>query len=206
MTSDLNQLLQLLQLFSLVTTEPPPTNASIVKDFPQMPIVLEYNNGLAVKENSEAPAAPPRRAPRWATTTPPPPRVARQAVDYPVPSCHERIYLPKLVYPTPEDRARIQAEVEKVLEIRVKGEVERGKLRDVLFGGSLNAATKSRTAHDEFVISWKPVASDLGNNYSICFTLESQTDSCVYYSDVRCVVVGVGDGTGSFASGQRRGK
>ncbi len=43
-------------------------------------------------------------------------------VDPPAPSCQEGHYLPKFVQPTPENGARIQAEVNKEVEIRVKAQ------------------------------------------------------------------------------------
>lgn len=43
-------------------------------------------------------------------------------VDPPAPSCQEGVYLPRFVQPTPENEARIQAEVNKEVEIRVKAQ------------------------------------------------------------------------------------
>ncbi|CAN9506616.1 unnamed protein product [Ophioblennius macclurei] len=140
-------------------------------------------------------------------------------VDPPVPTCHEGVYLPKLVYPTPEDGARVQAQVDKVVEIRVKAEVQYGKISDLLISGPLGV-TKHRTTHDEFVIRWTPVPHNLWNHYPICFAVESETDSYttttkdpiykryhkrhvitptsnsgIYHSEMRCVVVDVREGT-----------
>lgn len=45
------------------------------------------------------------------------------SVDPSVPSCWEGDYLPKLVAPTPKNKERIQAEANKEMQIRVKGQV-----------------------------------------------------------------------------------
>lgn len=44
------------------------------------------------------------------------------SVDPAVPSCWEGDYLPKLVAPTPENKARIQAEANKDMQITVRGQ------------------------------------------------------------------------------------
>ncbi|XP_072235925.1 uncharacterized protein [Leuresthes tenuis] len=136
-------------------------------------------------------------------------------VDPPVPSCQEGVYLPKFLSPTPANGARIQAEVNKELEIRIRAQATHSVLQDLITSGPTNI-TMHRTTHDEFVIRWTPIADDLGDHYPICFAVESATGSAinsyqtppqshshshfhatptsqsgVYQSEMRCVVVDV---------------
>nr|XP_020443985.1 CUB and zona pellucida-like domain-containing protein 1 [Monopterus albus] len=94
------------------------------------------------------------------------------------------------VHPTPENGARIPAEVDKEVEIRVKAEATNATISDMIISGPLNIS-KHRTTHDEFVIRWTPVPDDLGDYYPICFAVESMTWSGIYQSEMRCVLVGV---------------
>ncbi|KAM9765465.1 uncharacterized protein ACNS7B_000248 [Menidia menidia] len=136
-------------------------------------------------------------------------------VDPPVPSCQEGVYLPKFLSPTPQNGARIQAEVNKQLEIRVRAQATHSVLLDLIFSGPSNI-TVHRTTQDEFVLRWTPVADDLGDHFPICYAAESATGSAinrfqtsfpshnhghvhatpssqsgVYQSEMRCVLVDV---------------
>ncbi|KAM9366736.1 uncharacterized protein ABDE67_003135 [Symphorus nematophorus] len=137
-------------------------------------------------------------------------------VDPPAPSCQEGLYLPKLLPPTPENGARIYAEVNKEVEIRVKAQASHATIHDIIMTGPLNIS-KHRTTHDEFVIRWTPPPDDLGNYFPICFAVEAVTRSAVtpaqtitpmtqhhyrhttqpsvsaiYQSEMRCVLLEVG--------------
>ena len=67
----------------------------------------------------------------------------------------------------------------------------------MIFSGPLNV-TKRRTTRDEFVMRWPPVPEDLGKQFPLCFVVEAQgrpnlfASVKVYQSDLRCVVVEVG--------------
>lgn len=119
--------------------------------------------------------------------------------------------MPKLVHPTPEHGARVQAEVGKEVEIRVKAHATHAAIQDIIMSGPLNI-TKHRTTHGEFVIKWTPTLDDLGDHYPICFAVEAVAGSAVtayqathsyhyhvtptsqfgiYQSDMRCVLVDV---------------
>ncbi|XP_023257438.1 uncharacterized protein LOC111651662 [Seriola lalandi dorsalis] len=134
-------------------------------------------------------------------------------VDPPAPSCQDGLYLPKFVQPTPENGARIHAEVNKEVEIRVKAQAAYATLHDIIISGPMNIS-KHRNTHDEFFIRWTPIPDDLGDHFPICFAVESVTGSAastgqatqnhhhhhfstptsqsgIYQSEMRCVLVEV---------------
>uniref|UniRef100_A0A3P9J5Y4 ZP domain-containing protein n=1 Tax=Oryzias latipes TaxID=8090 RepID=A0A3P9J5Y4_ORYLA len=149
------------------------------------------------------------------TNTPPLSKLPLQfslLVDPAVPSCEEGVYLPTFVHPTPEDGARIKAEVNKEVEIKVKAEATHSVMQDLIMSGPSNISMH-RSTHNEFVIRWTPMADDLGEHYPICFAVESATGSAissfqtasynhvhatavsqsgVYQTEMRCVLVDVG--------------
>ncbi|XP_039652096.1 uncharacterized protein LOC120556518 [Perca fluviatilis] len=182
----------------------------------------------------------PPTTPRWYTTTAPPatttvytyttyPSTTRNLhattpplsklplqfsllVDPPAPSCQVGHYLPQFVHPTPGNGVRIQAEISKEVEIRVKAQAAYATIQDIIITGPLNIS-KHRTSYDEFAIKWSPNLDDLGHHYPICFAVESVTGSAgtplpgttlsyhyhpspssqsgVYQSEMRCVLVDV---------------
>ncbi|XP_073319982.1 CUB and zona pellucida-like domain-containing protein 1 [Pagrus major] len=113
-------------------------------------------------------------------------------VDPPAPSCEEGLYLPKLLPPTPANGERIQAEINKELEIKVKAQASYARIIDIIISGPLNIS-KHRTTNGDFAIRWTPITDELGNYYSICFAVESMAGSRIYQSEMRCVVVDVVD-------------
>ncbi|XP_008301399.1 uncharacterized protein LOC103373313 [Stegastes partitus] len=158
----------------------------------------------------------------WPTTTyaptPPLSQLPLQfafLVDPPVPSCQEGLYLPKFVSPTPKNAEVIHAEINSVLEIRVKAQASLAVIQGIIISGPSNV-TKHKTTHNEFVIRWMPTDEDLGEFFPICFAVESATGpsvtrppvttqshshshfhptptsrSGIYHSEMRCVVVEV---------------
>ncbi|XP_021180517.2 CUB and zona pellucida-like domain-containing protein 1 [Fundulus heteroclitus] len=109
-------------------------------------------------------------------------------VDPAAPSCQEGLYLPKLLAPTPADGERIMAEVNKEVEIRVKAQATHSTIQSLVISGPANI-TKHRDTNGEFVIRWTPILDDLGEQYPICFAVESLRGSSGYQSEMRCVLV-----------------
>uniref|UniRef100_A0A8C5G9L1 Uncharacterized LOC114460864 n=1 Tax=Gouania willdenowi TaxID=441366 RepID=A0A8C5G9L1_GOUWI len=134
-------------------------------------------------------------------------------VDPPAPSCQEGFYIPKFVHPTPKNGALIMGEPDKIVEIRVKAQAASTFIDDIIISGPMNII-KRRTTHSEFVISWKPVADDLGQYYAVCFAVEAfswtsttvnlttpyyfthhhhhgtpSSQSGIYQSEMRCVLL-----------------
>ncbi|XP_034715033.1 uncharacterized protein LOC117935911 isoform X8 [Etheostoma cragini] len=148
-------------------------------------------------------------------TTPPLSKLPLQfsvLVDPPAPSCQEGHYLPQFVHPTPAHGARIQAEINKEVEIRVKAQAAYATIHGIIISGPMNIS-KHQTGYDEFVIRWSPTLDDLGDHYPICFAVEAVTgasgtpfpsttqsyhyhpppssQSGVYQSEMRCVLVDI---------------
>ncbi|KAK5934870.1 hypothetical protein CgunFtcFv8_020284 [Champsocephalus gunnari] len=112
-------------------------------------------------------------------------------MDPPAPSCVDGLYLPRFVHPTPEDGQHINAEVNKEVEIRVRAQASHATLHDIIISGPLNI-TKHRSTHGDFVIRWTPGPDDVGDHYPICFAVESVIESGIYQSEMRCVLVNIG--------------
>ncbi|XP_077375412.1 uncharacterized protein LOC144017570 [Festucalex cinctus] len=100
-------------------------------------------------------------------------------VDPPAPSCQEGRYIPKLLYPTPQNGQRIYAEVNKEVEIRVKAQAMYATIHDIIMSGPIDS-NKHRTTHDEFVIRWIPRREDEGRHFPLCFAVESVTSRFMY--------------------------
>ncbi|KAM8761611.1 uncharacterized protein AB9X84_006625 [Acanthopagrus schlegelii] len=113
-------------------------------------------------------------------------------VDPPAPSCQEGLYLPRLLPPTPANGVRIQAEINKELEIKVKAQASAATVIDIIISGPLNIS-KHRTTNGDFAIRWTPITDELGNYFTICFAVEAMAGSSIYQSEMRCVVVDVVD-------------
>ncbi|XP_036952451.1 uncharacterized protein LOC119018695 isoform X2 [Acanthopagrus latus] len=113
-------------------------------------------------------------------------------VDPSAPSCQEGLYLPRLLPPTPANGVRIQAEINKELEIKVKAQASAATVIDIIISGPLNIS-KHRTTNGDFAIRWTPITDELGNYFSICFAVEAMAGSSIYQSEMRCVVVDVVD-------------
>ncbi|XP_076012204.1 uncharacterized protein LOC143004913 [Genypterus blacodes] len=112
-------------------------------------------------------------------------------VDLPVSSCLDGDFMPKLLSPTPTHGQVFQAQVNREVQIRVKARAQYATLSGIIMSGPLNIS-KHRTTHDEFVIKWTPAQDDAGNDYPICFAVESQNGNRFYHSEMRCVLVKVG--------------
>ncbi|XP_023187457.1 uncharacterized protein LOC102230346 isoform X1 [Xiphophorus maculatus] len=111
-------------------------------------------------------------------------------VDPPIPSCQEGLYLPKFQSPTPSHGTRIKAEVNKEMEIRVKATAVYSSIQNIIFSGPTNV-TKHRDTNNDFIIRWTPTEDDLGEQYPICFVVESVSWNSAYQSEMRCVLVEV---------------
>ncbi|XP_071346120.1 uncharacterized protein [Trachinotus anak] len=202
----------------------------VVEDFPQDHITLAYSDGSRYYKAPLPKWRRKRQAPitTWPSTTTAPstttpgwhaaplsklPLQFSLLVDPPAPSCQEGLYLPKFVQPTPENGARIYAEINKEMEIRVKAHATWATIHGIIISGPQNIS-KHMTTHGEFVIRWTPHPDDLGDYHPICFAVEATTGSAatagytthnhnhhhhanptsqsgIYQSEMRCVLVNV---------------
>ncbi|XP_075934938.1 uncharacterized protein LOC142934294 [Anarhichas minor] len=188
----------------------------VVEDFPQRNITLGYTDG---SRSSRTPLVVRSKRHAAHTTlhgpTPPLSKLPLQfsfLVDPLAPSCQEGLYLPEFLPPTPLNGARLHAEVDREVEIRVRARASHATIHDIIISGPLNI-TKQRSTHGEFVIRWTPIQDDLGDFFPICFAVEAETgrhdgtatthhhnhnhhstpspQSSVYQSEMRCVLVEV---------------
>nr|XP_043886650.1 zona pellucida sperm-binding protein 2-like [Solea senegalensis] len=111
-------------------------------------------------------------------------------VENSAPSCQEGVYLPQFVNPTPANGARVQAVLNKEMEIIVKAQVSMGSIQAIHVSGPMNIS-KHTNAHNEFVIKWTPLHNNLGDHYPICFVVDALHQSRVYQSEMRCVLVDI---------------
>ncbi|XP_050931464.1 uncharacterized protein LOC108902793 [Lates calcarifer] len=117
-------------------------------------------------------------------------------VDPAVPSCTEGLYLPKFLPPTPANRARLYTPVGQTLEIRIKAEAKNSTISELLFSGPYNV-NQTRSGPEEFTLRWKPSESEDGESYPMCFVVQAVDNSVKYHSELRCVIVTVGNDTSS---------
>ncbi|XP_054916825.1 uncharacterized protein LOC129379907 [Poeciliopsis prolifica] len=153
----------------------------VMEDFPQQSITLTHTNGA-----KEAQAANERISMI-------PVQFALQ-VDSAAPSCTDGVYLPRFVSPTPEHGARFYSPVSQTLEIKVRAEADQSTINEILFSGP-NNVNKSSSGSGSFTLKWTPSASEAGQSLPICFIVQASASSFVYQSELRCVIVTVGDAT-----------
>ncbi|KAL2088583.1 hypothetical protein ACEWY4_015482 [Coilia grayii] len=166
-----------------------------VEDYPKQYTTLTYSDGTRSY-----------RTPARGVTTPSPitsapyssfplsrlPLQFAVSVESPVPSCTAGVYLPKFLQPTPNDRERLHAAINKELEIRIIATATHSVIQDIIISGPLNI-TKDRRASGEFALRWTPRSDDLGEHFPICFIAESKANisSTLYQSEMRCIIVEV---------------
>ncbi|CAJ1049875.1 uncharacterized protein LOC117810076 [Xyrichtys novacula] len=170
----------------------------MVEDFPQRSITLTYSDG------SRSVRSPPsmrwKRASHFGTTsywryTQPLSKLPLHfsfLVDQSVPSCTPGLYLPQLVSPTPRNEAHISAEVGKEVEIKVKAQSAYSTIENIIFSGP-RGTRKQKTSYSDFVLTWTPTPDDLGHHYVLCFAVEAKRGSSVYQTEMRCVILDVGE-------------
>ncbi|XP_041840328.1 mucin-5AC-like [Melanotaenia boesemani] len=166
-----------------------PTNSSneglyavqlVVEDFPSQTINLTQTNGsLVVKTTNDAIS-----------------KISIQfvlIVDPAVPSCTEGDFLPKLLSPTPANRAQLFTLVNQALEITIRAEAANSTISELLFSGPYNVIQNS-TGSGQFTLKWTPSDQEDGESHPICFIIQANSSSgALYHSELRCVVVTVGN-------------
>ncbi|XP_041634979.1 uncharacterized protein LOC121504333 [Cheilinus undulatus] len=177
--------LQLLSSCSLLFR---PTNSSnegpyavqlVMEDFPRQNITLTQTNGIQQVKTTNDPIS----------------KIPLQfvlRVDDAVPSCTEGLYLPKFLPPTPANRAQLYASVNQTLDIHISAEANNSRISELLFSGPYNVI-KSNTTTGQFTLQWTPSESEDGESHPICFVVESVSGLAKYHSELRCVIVSVGN-------------
>ncbi|XP_035531094.1 uncharacterized protein LOC118338040 [Morone saxatilis] len=165
-----------------------PTNSSnegpyavqlVMEDFPRQTITLIQTNGVLVMTttNNSLSKIPVQFVLK---------------VDPVVPSCTEGLYLPKFLPPTPANRARLYTPVNQTLEISINAQANISTISELLFSGPYNI-NQSTSGAGQFILSWTPSADEDGESHPICFVVQAVYNSTKYHSELRCVLVSVGN-------------
>ncbi|XP_014878725.1 uncharacterized protein LOC106940475 [Poecilia latipinna] len=115
-------------------------------------------------------------------------------VDPAAPSCTAGEYLPRFLPPTPEHGAQFFIDVNEMIEINIRAEATQSEITELLFSGPVSM-TKNSSGSGYFTLTWTPSFSQYDDNetHPICFTVQANASSSVYQSELRCVLVRVGN-------------
>ncbi|XP_028991609.1 uncharacterized protein LOC114846750 isoform X2 [Betta splendens] len=150
----------------------------VMEDFPKENITLTQTNGSQeVKTNNDAISKIPVQF------------VVR--VDPAVPSCTEGLYLPRILTPIPD---RLYTIVNQPVLINITAEALNASLSQVLYSGP-STINLNRVLPGQYVMSWTPPEDNGGESHPICFVVEADNVLPKYHSELRCVIVTVGNAT-----------
>ncbi|XP_063067944.1 uncharacterized protein LOC134459511 [Engraulis encrasicolus] len=164
----------------------------VVEDFPRQTITLSYRNSASTIRDPYGPGK---------TALSQIPLHFAVKVEPAIASCEEGVYLPKFIAPTPANGETIYAVINQELEIIVNTTASASSIHDLIISGPFNITVNSYgNSTTQFVLRWTPRTEDLGEYFPVCFVAESNQSSFFYQSDMRCVLVEVGNGTDSGSS------
>ncbi|XP_029555297.1 location of vulva defective 1 isoform X2 [Salmo trutta] len=151
----------------------------VMEDFPTQSISLSYTDGSQSNRTSNN------------TLCKLPVQFAVR-VDPPVTSCMEGLYLPMFLSPTPAQGALLNASADQSLEITVRAQATNSTVSELLVSGP-SGITKNTTDPGEYLLRWTPTEDEEGGYYPVCFIALGVNDSSKYHSELRCVIVRVGN-------------
>ncbi|XP_064835354.1 mucin-2-like isoform X2 [Oncorhynchus masou masou] len=151
----------------------------VMEDFPTQSISLSYTDGsqYIMTSNNTLCNLPVHFAVR---------------VDPPVTSCLEGLYLPMFLSPTPAQGALLYASADQPLEITVRAQATRSTVSELLVSGP-SSITENSTVSGEYLLRWTPTEDEEGGYYPVCFIAQGVNDSFMYHSELRCLIVRVGN-------------
>ncbi|KAL2087560.1 hypothetical protein ACEWY4_016388 [Coilia grayii] len=142
----------------------------VVEDFPQQNITLSYINGSSSVRSPFSPTATPLSQI---------PLQFAVKVEPAITSCEEGVYLPKFLAPTPENGEKIQAVINRELEIIVSATASASSIHGLIISGPLNITVNNyKGSSEQFVLRWTPRTEDLGEYFPVCFVAESNQSRC----------------------------
>ncbi|XP_023201747.1 mucin-2-like [Xiphophorus maculatus] len=151
----------------------------VMEDFPLQNITLTQTSGSQVQRtNSDAISTIPIQF------------VLK--VDAAAPSCTEGQYLPRFLSPTPNNRAQLYTPASQILVITISSQATQATSTELLYSGPHNV-TKSSLGSGSFTLTWKPSVAEDGESHPICFIVQATVSSSRYQSELRCVIVTVGN-------------
>ncbi|XP_045573400.1 uncharacterized protein [Salmo salar] len=151
----------------------------VMEDFPTQSISLSYTDGSQSNRTSNN------------TLCKLPVQFAVR-VDPPVTSCMEGLYLPMFLSPTPAQGALLNASADQPLEITVRAQATNSTVSELLVSGP-SGITKNTTDPEEYLLRWTPTEDEEGGYYPVCFIAQGVNNSSKYHSELRCVIVRVGN-------------
>ncbi|KAF1380857.1 hypothetical protein PFLUV_G00168380 [Perca fluviatilis] len=153
----------------------------VMEDFPRQNITLTQTNGLQtiITPNESISEIPVQFAFR---------------LDPVVPSCTEGLYLPKFLPPTSANRAQLYTSVNQTLEINISAEANVSTITELLFSGPHNIV-QTTSGTGQYTLRWTPSEQEDGESHPICFVVQAVSNSTKYQSELRCVIVSVGNAT-----------
>ncbi|XP_014053835.2 integrin beta-like protein A [Salmo salar] len=154
----------------------------VMEDFPTQSISLSYTDGSQSNRTSNN------------TLCKLPVQFAVR-VDPPVTSCMEGLYLPMFLSPTPAQGALLYASADQPLEITVRAQATNSTVSELLVSGP-SGITENTTDPGEYLLRWTPTEDEEGGYYPVCFIAQGVNDSSTYHSELRCVIVRVGNTSG----------
>ncbi|XP_042165267.1 integrin beta-like protein A isoform X2 [Oncorhynchus tshawytscha] len=151
----------------------------VMEDFPTQTISLSYTDGSQSirTSNNTLCKLPVQFAVR---------------VDPPVTSCMEGLYLPMFLSPTPAQGALLYASADQPLEITVRAQATQSTVSELLVSGP-SSITENTTVPGEYLLRWTPTEDEEGGYYPVCFIAQGVNDSSMYHSELRCLIVRVGN-------------
>ncbi|XP_035984920.1 uncharacterized protein LOC110367864 [Fundulus heteroclitus] len=113
-------------------------------------------------------------------------------VDPAAPTCYEGVFLPRFLTPTPEQGAQFYSPINQALKINIRAGATQSMITELLYSGPYNVV-KSSSGSGNFSLTWTPSAGEDGQSHPICFLVQASVSSSVYQSELRCVIVTVGN-------------
>ncbi|KAM8881562.1 uncharacterized protein ACB058_001719 [Synchiropus picturatus] len=113
-------------------------------------------------------------------------------VDPAVPDCTQGLYLPEFLPPTPANRASLHTSINQPIEILISAHANISSVLELLFSGPHNSV-QARRGPELFAVKWTPSEEEDGESHPFCFIVQATHNSTKYHSDLRCVVVTVGE-------------
>ncbi|XP_036002604.1 uncharacterized protein LOC105924405 isoform X1 [Fundulus heteroclitus] len=110
-----------------------------------------------------------------------------------VPSCTEGLYLPRFLSPTPSNRAQLYTPAGQALEVTIRAEATQSNITGLLYSGPYNIILNGSSGSGNFSLTWMPSASEEGQSHPVCFVVQTSVFGTLYHSDLRCVIVTVGN-------------
>ncbi|XP_032373573.1 mucin-2 isoform X2 [Etheostoma spectabile] len=151
----------------------------VMEDFPRQTLTLTQTNGsqTTVTTNTAISKIPLQFAVR---------------VGPAAPSCTEGLYLPLFLSPTPANRAQLYTRVNQVLQINISVVAANVSTFQLLVSGPYNVI-RNTSETGQYTLKWTPSENKDGESHPICFVVQAVSNSVRYHSELRCVIVNVGN-------------